>query len=71
MSLRQMVESAWLEFRVTKQCSMLVDAWLAIESVEVPGWFIAAELGFAIEDGPSIIESYARRRGRARARRVS
>jgi hypothetical protein len=54
-TVQAMVRAAWLEFRVSKQCSPMLDGWLAIESVDVPPWFFANELGFGQHQGPSIL----------------
>jgi len=70
MSSRALIERAWLEWRVTKQCSQLLDAWLAIESVDVPGWFVARELGFAFDHGPSILATFQSRVDSNRRRRT-
>jgi hypothetical protein len=72
-------KAAWLEFRVAKGYSegAILEGWTQSRG-EIPGWFVAHELGFAWESGPSIIATMQqldaagdRRRPRAEKRETA
>lgn len=52
---RTVVKMAWLEWLVSRQIDSGNGADYIPLFIEVPGWFWAYELGFAIPEGPSIL----------------